>query len=163
MLSFVFSCIYILLFMPFYTLHSYHSTLTSFTPPQMEKINLENPNDAIKRESLFKKAALKALAPLAFTRVPHDYSGVLLRTRRELDDLEKKFVDKDAEKKRKAERRIEKKIKEEEEESSVEYEPELTNKERKEKNKKKYPKGVTKGQRRKRVKSKKKANRRKRS
>lgn len=126
----------------------------------MENIHLENINDAIKRETLFKKVALKALASVDYKRVPQDYKGDLLRTRRELDDLEKKFVDKDL--KKKAERRIEKKIKEEEE-SSVEYEPELTNKERREKNKKKYPKGVTKGQRRKRVKSKKKANRRKRS
>ncbi|EOB14374.1 hypothetical protein NBO_28g0013 [Nosema bombycis CQ1] len=125
----------------------------------MESIKLENVNDAIKRENLFKKVAMKVLNDLEFKKVDQNFTGEKLRTRRELDDLEKNFVDKDAEKKRKHEKKLEKKVKEVEEEEESFGEEELTTKERRLKNKKTYHQ--TKGQRKKKLKSRKKANRRK--
>lgn len=121
----------------------------------MESIILEDVNDAIKREKLFKKVCLKVLQQISYDK-PQNCTE-LLRTKKELDDLEKEYVQVDKKIKKKKNRdEIELDI----EEDSCVMEPEISNKERRIKNKKKFP--ISKGKRRKEIKSKKKANRRKR-
>lgn len=131
----------------------------------MDKIILEDINDVLKREKLFKKSALKYLQTVEYKKPDESFKSVLLRTQKELDDLEKEYVDVDNNKKLQInEKKILKKIKtEEDSESDIEYEPELSKKERQSKNKKKYPSFLTKGKKRREVKSRKKANRRKRN
>ncbi|WUR04659.1 uncharacterized protein VNE69_10011 [Vairimorpha necatrix] len=123
----------------------------------MDKIILEDVNDVLKREKLFKKSALKLLSTLKYTKP--DTGFTLLRTQKELDDLEKEYVDVDNTKKiQKIEKTIKKKVEEVSEE--IEYEPELSRKERVSKNKKKYPVYLTKGKKKREMKSRKKSRRR---
>jgi hypothetical protein len=131
----------------------------------MDKIILEDANDALKREKLFKKSALKYLQTVEYKKPDESFKSALLRTQKELDDLEKEYVDVDNSKKTQLnEKKIIKKIKlEEDSESEIEYEPELSRKERQSKNKKKYPSFLTKGKKRREVKSRKKSKRRKRN
>ena len=131
----------------------------------MDPILLDDVNDVLKREKLFKKHALKHLQSLTFSKPDISYKSELLRTQKALDDLEKEYVDVDNNKKiQKNEKKIQKEIKKIDEESEeIEYEPELSRKERRAKNKKKYPSFLTKGKKKREMKSRKKARRRRRN
>ncbi|KAH9410885.1 hypothetical protein HK407_09g14800 [Ordospora pajunii] len=55
----------------------------------MERIDLDNVDDAIRREKLFLKAAKECLGRMEFKLVSKDHSGVLMRTQKEIDMCEK--------------------------------------------------------------------------
>ncbi|MGL5899441.1 MAG: hypothetical protein ACRCZW_07210, partial [Lactobacillaceae bacterium] len=66
---------------------------------KMESITLEDVNDALKREKLFKKVCLKSLQQISYEK-PQNCTE-LLRTQKELDDLEKEYVQVDKKMKKK--------------------------------------------------------------
>lgn len=131
----------------------------------MEKIELENVDDAIKREKLFVRAAGRLLETLEFKGIEEGYSGELMRSQKEIDFCEK-YQQKQADKMTRDhnERRLKKSSKEVELESE-ELDAEdfvgsmLTNKETEKKNKKKYKKGVTRSLRKRQVRSRQKRHR----
>lgn len=55
----------------------------------MEKIDLEDVDDAIRREKLFVRAATNLLQTLEFKRVEEGYDGELMRPAKEIEDAEK--------------------------------------------------------------------------
>lgn len=131
----------------------------------MEKIHLEDVEDAIKREKLFLKAATKCLSTLEFRRVEDGYQGELMRPEKEMEYCEKhqqKQVDRMSS--RHNERRIRKKAREVDVESSDLVpedfvSPMASNKETRRKNKKKYKQGVTRSLRKRQVRSRQKRHR----
>lgn len=132
----------------------------------MERIELANVEDTIKREKLFVKAAAKHLETLSFTRVEEGHEGVLMRSQKEIDFCEKheqqqidRMTTKHAENRlRKASRKIS------DESSDLGPEefvgPMMTREENRRKNKKKYKEGVTRSKRKREVQSKQKRHRR---
>ncbi|ADM12096.1 uncharacterized protein Eint_081640 [Encephalitozoon intestinalis ATCC 50506] len=110
----------------------------------MEKIDLENADDAILREKLFVKVATKHLRTLEFKMVEEGYDGELMRSRKEIEEGEKDRQRK-AEKmiKRHSEMRLKKKSRDRELDSDdIEGEefiaPMLSRKETRRKNKGKH-------------------------
>ncbi|AFN83583.1 hypothetical protein EROM_081670 [Encephalitozoon romaleae SJ-2008] len=111
----------------------------------MEKIDLEDVDDAILREKLFVKAASKFLKTLEFKKVEEEYDGELMRSQKEIEQGEKDARRK-AEKmmKRHNEMRLKRKSKMSEMDSD-DLEPEsfiapmLSNRETRKKNKGKHP------------------------
>ncbi|KAM0671333.1 hypothetical protein CWI42_091620 [Ordospora colligata] len=129
----------------------------------MDKIDLDNVDDAIKREKLFLKAAKECLAKMEFKLVDKEHVGVLMRTQKEIDMCEK-FGQLRAERmtKKHAERRIQKKSRKVDEDSDdlgpEEFiAPMISNKDNRKKNKKKLYKNNS--ERRRKMKSRQKRHR----
>lgn len=133
----------------------------------MEKIHLNNADDAIEREKLFVKTASKLLNTLKYKGVDKEYKGEFWKSQKEMkycEENQQKQIDKMA--REHNENRIRKKSRDMVDLDSSDLGPEdfiapmVSNTESRKKNKKKYKQGVTRSLRKRQVRAKQKRHRR---
>lgn len=127
----------------------------------MNKIDLDDPNNAIEREKLFLKAASRYIENLEFERIPEDFSGKLVKSEKEMLNADKNQQAKiDA----KSKEQLERKLNDEADQISgsneltdleeFEEKVELSRREKKLKRKKRFSPKITRSARRNKVKAK---------
>jgi hypothetical protein len=119
----------------------------------MERIELDDVNNAAKREKLFVREAARLLSQMEYRAVGPEHRGELARSDKEMrrtEESKQRIIDEWSAKV--SESRISKRIKEEGDsgdslDAEAYAEKILTAKERRAKNKRRYPPGLTKGKR----------------